>query len=65
MFDLTKEEYETIKDKLMLNDELSKIFEMKIKNYSITKIALELNMSESTVNRRIKLLKKKIMKLIW
>lgn len=65
MFDLTKEEYETLKDKLMLNDELSKIFEMKIKNYSITKMALELNMSESTVSRRIKQLKKKIMKLIW
>ena len=64
MFDLTKEEYETLKDKLMLNDELSKIFEMKIKNYSITKMALELNMSESTVNRRIKILKRKIMKLI-
>lgn len=52
MFDLTKEEYETLKDKLMLNDELSKIFEMKIKNYSITKMALELNMSESTVSNK-------------
>lgn len=64
MFDLTKEEYETLKDKLMLNDELSKIFEMKIKGYSITKISLELNMSESSVNRRIKQLKKKILKVI-
>jgi len=65
MFDLTKEEYETLKDKLMLNDELSKIFEMKIKGYSITKMAMDLNMSESTINRRIKQLKKKIMKVIW
>lgn len=64
MFDLTKEEYETLKDKLMLNDELSKIFEMKIKGYSITKMAMDLNMSESTINRRIKQLKKKIMKVI-
>lgn len=64
MFDLTKEEYETIKNRLMLNDELSKIFEMKIKGYSITKMAMDLNMSESTVNRRIKQLKKKIMKII-
>ena len=64
MFDLTKEEYEMLKEKLMLNEELSKILEMKIKGYSITKMALELNMSESTVSRRIKYLKKKIMKII-
>ena len=48
----------------MLNEELTKIFEMKIKDYSITKIAMELNMSESTINRRIKDLKRKIMKVI-
>ena len=64
MFDFTKEEYEQIKEKLMLDDELAKILEMKIKNYSITKMSLELNMSVSSVNRRIKRLKKKIMKLM-
>ncbi len=65
MFDFTKEEYEQIKEQLMLDDELAKILEMKIKNYSITKMSLELNMSVSSINRRIKKLKKKIMKLIW
>lgn len=64
MFDFTKEEYERLKEQLMLDDELSKILEMKIKNYSITKMSLELNMSVSSVNRRIKKLKKKIMKLL-
>lgn len=64
MFDFTKEEYLLIKEKLMLNDELSKILEMKIKKYSITKMSFELNMSESSINRRIKELKKKIMKII-
>lgn len=64
MFDLTKEEYETLKDKLMLNDELSKIFEMKIKNYSNVQIAMELNLSERTLARRIKVLKKKIMRVL-
>ena len=64
MFDFIREEYEALKDKLMLNDELSKILEMKIKGYSITKIAIEMNMSEPTVNRRIRTLKKKIMKVI-
>lgn len=63
-FDFTKEEYELLKEQLMLDDELSKILEMKIKNYSIVKMSLELNMSVSSVNRRIKKLKKKIMKLL-
>lgn len=65
MFDLTKQEYEELKDKLMLNEELSKILEMKIKNYSITKMSLEMNMSESSIKRRIKILKNKILKLLW
>lgn len=64
MFEFTKEEFEDICNKAMLNNELTKIFEMKIKDYSITKIAFEMNMSESTVNRRIKQLKRKIMKVI-
>lgn len=63
-FDFTKEEYEQLKEQLMLDEELSKILEMKIKNYSITKMSIELNMSVSSVNRRIKRLKKKIMKLL-
>ena len=63
-FDFTKEEYEEIKDKLMLNEELSVIFMMKIKGYSITKMSMELNMSERTINRRIKQLKKKITKVL-
>ena len=40
MFEFTKEEFEQIVNKAMLNEELTKIFEMKIKDYSITKIAL-------------------------
>ena len=65
MFEFTKEEFEQIVDKAMLNEELTKIFEMKIKDYSITKMAMELNLSESTINRRIKELKRKIMKVLW
>ncbi len=64
MFDFTREEYERLKKELMLNDELSKILEMKIKGESIVAISLALNLSESTVNRRVKLLKKKIMKIL-
>lgn len=64
MFDFTKEEYEQLKEQLMLDEELSKILEMEIKNYSITKMSFELNMSISSVNRRIKKLKNKIKKLL-
>jgi len=64
MFEFTKEEFEDICNKAMLNDELKKIFELKIKDYSIVQISAKMNMSESTVNRRIKQLKKKIMKVI-
>lgn len=63
-FDFTKEEYELLKDRLMLDDELAKILEMKIKNYSITKMSMELKMSESSVSRRVRKLKKKIMKIL-
>lgn len=64
MFEFTLDEFKSICDKAMLNSELKQIFEMKIKGYSIVQMAIKLNMSESTVNRRIKQLKKKIMKVI-
>ena len=64
MFDFTKEEYEHIKEKAMLNDELSKILEMKIKGYSNVQIAMALNLSDRTFDRRLKSLKKKIMRVI-
>jgi DNA-binding Lrp family transcriptional regulator len=63
-FEFTREEFESISKRAMLNDELIKIFEMKIKGYSITKMSMELNMSERTVNRRIKELKKKIFRVL-
>lgn len=64
MFDFSKEEYEQIIDKLMLNEEMAKILEYRIKNYSIVEISLKMNMSTATVNRRIKKLKNKIKRVI-
>lgn len=64
MFDFTKEEYEELKDKLMLNDELSKILEMKIKGCSTIEISMKLNISERTVSRRVDKLKKKILRVL-
>ena len=63
-FEFNKDDFNYIKDKLMLNEELSAILEMKIKGYSIIQISMKLNISESTVSRRIKTLKKKIAKLL-
>ena len=62
--EFTLSEFESIKQKAMLNEELSKIFELKIKGYSTYQIAMELNMSERTITRRIKQLKNKIKRVI-
>ena len=64
MFDLTKSEYERICEELMLNEEYQKLLEMKIKGYTRTKMAIELNVSEAVLDVMIKKLKKKIMKII-
>ena len=63
-FDFTRQEAETIKSKLYLTEDEEKVFEMKLLNYSITKMALELNVSERTASRIIKRLKNKIMKVL-
>lgn len=63
-FEFTQEEFEQICQKAMLNDELKQIFEMKIKGYSIVHIAIEMHLSERTINRRVKELKRKIKRVI-
>lgn len=64
MFEFTEEEFNSICKKAMLDDELIKIFEMKIKNYSNVQISMKLNISERTLSRRINKLKKKIMRVL-
>lgn len=64
MFELTKSEYLKIVEEAMLNEEYSKLLEMKIKGYSRTKMAMELGVSEPTLDKMIKKLKKKITKII-
>lgn len=64
MFEFTKTEYEYICSECMLNDEYKKLLEMKIKGYTRTKMAMELNISESTLDAMIQKLKKKIMKIL-
>lgn len=62
--DFSKEEYENIKSKIFLNEFQERIFEYRIKEYSITKMAMLENCSESTINREIKKIKNKIKKVI-
>lgn len=65
--DFTLDEYNEIVEKAMLKDHkllLDKIFYLKIKGYSNIEIQMELNLSEATLARRIKILKKKIMKVL-
>lgn len=63
-FNFTKEEAEIIKSKVYFSELQEKIFEYRLKEYSITKMAMLENCSESTINREIKKIKKKIMKII-
>ena len=63
-FEFTEDEYNEIVKKAMLNEELAQIFKMRIMDYSIIKISMEMHMSVRTVNRRIKELKKKILKVL-
>ena len=62
--DFSKEEYENIKNKIFLNEFQERIFEYRIKEYSITKMAMLENCSESTINREIKKIKNKIKEVI-
>lgn len=63
-FEFTKKDYEYIVEECMLDEEYQKLLEYKIKGYSRVKIALELNVSEYTVDKMLQKLKKKIMKIL-
>ena len=63
-FNFTKTEFNYICDEAMLNEEYKKLLEMEIKEYSRTKMALELGVSESTLDIMIRNLKKKIKKIL-
>ena len=64
MFEFTRTEYEQICKECMLNDEYKQLFEMKIKGYTRAKMAMELSVSEATLDIMIKKLKKKIKKIL-
>ena len=63
-FLFTRKDYDYLVQECMLDEEYSKLLEMKIKGYSRTKMALELNVSEPTLDVMIQKLKKKIKKIL-
>lgn len=62
--DLTREEYNELIGKLMLNEFQERILEYRLKEYSITKMSILEHCSESTINREIKKIKNKIKRAI-
>jgi hypothetical protein len=60
----TRDEFEYLVDKCMFNEEYSLILEMLIKNYSRTRIAMKLNMSVDTLDKKIHFIKKKIKRVL-
>jgi len=62
--DFTKAEVDSIKSQIYLSELQERIFEYRLKEYSITKMSMIENCSESTINREIKKIKKKIKKII-
>lgn len=68
-YEFTKDDYNYLVDKCMLNDELALIFKYKIHGDSNTEIMMKLRehniyLSEATLSRRLKKLKNKIKKAL-
>ena len=64
LFEFTKQEVNEIKNKIYLSEIQERIFEYRLKEYSITKMAMLENVSESTINREIKKIHKKILRIL-
>ena len=63
-FNFTRKEYEYICHEAMLNEDYQKLLEMEIKDYSRTKMARELCVTDYTLDVMIAKLKKKIQKIL-
>lgn len=62
--EFTNDEIDYIKSKIHFTELQERIMGYRQEEYSITKMAMLENCSESTINREIKKIKKKIMKVI-
>lgn len=62
--DLTKQEIDNIKSKIILSDIQERILNYRLKELSITQMAQLENCSEPTISREIKKIKEKIEKVL-
>ena len=62
--EFTKKEVDDIKSKIYLSELQERLFEYRLREYSITKMAMLENLSVSTINRELNKVKRKIMKVI-
>lgn len=62
--EFTRQEVELLKSKIYLSELQERILEYRLKEYSITKMAILENVSESTISRELNKVKRKIMKVI-
>lgn len=63
-FDFTLNEYKYFCEQCMFSDEQKKILEMKIKGKSNVQISMELPMSPATLDRNIRKIKRRILKVL-
>ena len=62
--EFTRQEVDIIKSKIYLSELQERIFEYRLREYSITKMAQLEHCSESTISRELNKVKKKIMKVL-
>lgn len=62
--DLTKQQIEEIKEKVYLSEKQERILEYRLKEYTITMMAMLENCSESTISRELKKMVEKIKKVL-
>ena len=62
--EFTRKEVDYIKSQIYLSEMQERIFEYRLKEYSITKMAQLEHCSESTISRELKKIKKKVMKVL-
>ena len=63
-FEFGEDEYNYLVKKCMLNDDYQQLLKMEIHEESITKMAMTMHKSESTISVMVRKLKKKIKKVI-
>ena len=61
---MTREEVEELKSKIFLSKIQERILEYRLRDYSLTKMAILEHCSESTISKELNKLKKKIMKVL-